>query len=268
MHEQHLGQRCSPHALHFGKNGHAGVATAISNQLPAQSHTYLPPSSCYARHTVHGPSLSLYPHRQRLCRRPAGSSLWLPACLPACPIGRPAHQSLHPPAPQHNPNFLLGRPPFFPSLPLFISALPHPIPPLPHSSPLPMAVSSWNTAGVLESRGLMVFLFLMSGSFRAPPLAASVSCRRRGHHSARLTSGWHYSYLAEQGHCVVLHNWQPLHRLVAAASLLSRTTSAQTNHHRYIEASVACLGFWEPAYPVVCAWTHDCRMPTPRCDGN
>ena len=38
---------------------------------------------------------------------------------------------------------------------------------------------TWKTAGVEESRGLTVFLFLMSGSFSTPLLLPSVSlgCR-------------------------------------------------------------------------------------------
>ncbi len=40
----------------------------------------------------------------------------------------------------------------------------------------PMAVSSWNTGVVLESRGLTVFLFLISGRPSAPPEAVRVAC--------------------------------------------------------------------------------------------
>jgi hypothetical protein len=43
-------------------------------------------------------------------------------------------------------------------------------------APLPMAVSSWNTGVLLLSRGLTVFLFLMSGSGSTPLEDASVSC--------------------------------------------------------------------------------------------
>mmetsp|Transcript_12987 Transcript_12987/g.37376 ORF Transcript_12987/g.37376 Transcript_12987/m.37376 type:complete len:240 (-) Transcript_12987:5323-6042(-) len=43
-----------------------------------------------------------------------------------------------------------------------------------HSMALPMAVSSWNTARLLGSLGLTVFLFLISGRFRVPPEASNV----------------------------------------------------------------------------------------------
>jgi hypothetical protein len=57
-------------------------------------------------------------------------------------------------------------------IPLFLyAAAPH--------SPLPMAVSSWKTGGVLLSRGLTVFLFLISGSANAPLLASSVACSQK-----------------------------------------------------------------------------------------
>ena len=46
-----------------------------------------------------------------------------------------------------------------------------------HSMAEPMAVSSWKTAGVEESRGLMVFLFLIRGSLSTPPLLPSVLLR-------------------------------------------------------------------------------------------
>ena len=45
-----------------------------------------------------------------------------------------------------------------------------------HSMAEPMAVSSWNTGGLLESRGFTVFLFLISGSFSTPLLASSFAC--------------------------------------------------------------------------------------------
>ena len=44
-----------------------------------------------------------------------------------------------------------------------------------HSMAEPMAVSSWKTAGVSESLGLIVFLFLMRGSCSTPLLASSVA---------------------------------------------------------------------------------------------
>lgn len=40
----------------------------------------------------------------------------------------------------------------------------------------PIAVSSWKTAGVLESLGLTVFLFLISGNLRTPPDLSRVVC--------------------------------------------------------------------------------------------
>jgi hypothetical protein len=44
-----------------------------------------------------------------------------------------------------------------------------------HSMAEPMAVSSWNTGAEAPSRGLTVFLFLMSGSGSAPPAVSSVA---------------------------------------------------------------------------------------------
>lgn len=44
-----------------------------------------------------------------------------------------------------------------------------------HSMALPMAVSSWNTGALELSRGLTVFLFLISGRAITPPLADRVA---------------------------------------------------------------------------------------------
>lgn len=47
-----------------------------------------------------------------------------------------------------------------------------------HSMAEPMAVSSWNTGGVEASRGLTVFLFLISGNFSTPPALFSVDLQQ------------------------------------------------------------------------------------------
>ena len=47
-----------------------------------------------------------------------------------------------------------------------------------HSMAEPMAVSNWKTAGVPESLGFTVFLFLMSGRCSTPPEAPRVACCR------------------------------------------------------------------------------------------
>ena len=56
----------------------------------------------------------------------------------------------------------------------------------------PAGRRTWKTAGVDESRGLIVFLFLISGSFSTPPLAPSVSlctcCCRSVQRSKQLRS--------------------------------------------------------------------------------
>lgn len=46
-----------------------------------------------------------------------------------------------------------------------------------HSIAEPIAVSSWKTAGVLESLGLTVFLFLIRGRCKTPFEASNVCCR-------------------------------------------------------------------------------------------
>ena len=38
---------------------------------------------------------------------------------------------------------------------------------------------TWKTGTLLLSRGLTVFLFLISGSFSTPPLAVSMACRQQ-----------------------------------------------------------------------------------------
>ena len=45
-----------------------------------------------------------------------------------------------------------------------------------HSMADPIAVSNWNTAGVLESLGFTVFLFFIRGSLSTPPDASRVAC--------------------------------------------------------------------------------------------
>lgn len=61
-----------------------------------------------------------------------------------------------------------------------------------HSMADPMAVSSWKTGALLESRGLTVFLFLMSGRSRAPPDLSRValSCSRATHRLLVLKYLW------------------------------------------------------------------------------
>ena len=48
-----------------------------------------------------------------------------------------------------------------------------------HSMADPIAVSNWNTAGVLESLGFTVFLFFIRGSLSTPPDASRVACRQK-----------------------------------------------------------------------------------------
>ena len=58
-----------------------------------------------------------------------------------------------------------------------------------HSMADPMAVSSWNTGGLAASRGLTVFLFLMSGRSKAPP-AGRGGRRRVGEAERGEGAGW------------------------------------------------------------------------------